>query len=202
VLYELDPDVILMQELTGEEQLAALLARLPGYAGEVASECKYDRHVGALVRERLAPEFEQTCLHGTGRGVVVATFAVNGHRGAALPLHFDVFNPPRRRLQAEDTLALARERPEALVVAGGDLNLDPTLAARVGGHIDAGSFDLLVREMSDGGHRHEPTLMGLLRVDHVFARGPSIRALRTRVSPGRRLPMGDHDPLVCDLDLA
>jgi hypothetical protein len=47
----------------------------------------------------------------------------------------------------------------------------------------------------------EPTLMGLLRVDHLLAAGPALGRLSTRVSPSRRLPLGDHDPVVCDLEL-
>jgi len=202
VLWELDPDVALIQELVHERQLEALCARLRDWDGEIAERCVYDRHVGVLVRRSLSPCFEQHHLRGTGRGLVVATFTVRDFRAAAASLHFDVFDPLRRRDQAEDVLAALTPRPEPLVIAGGDLNLDPDLAARAGLAADAQTFARLTAHLSDGAQRAQPSLMGLLRVDHVLARGERLAALRTRVSPGRRLPMGDHDPLVCDLDLA
>jgi endonuclease/exonuclease/phosphatase family metal-dependent hydrolase len=202
VLDELRPDVALLQELVDARQLSALQSWLPGYAGAISTRCVYDRKVGVLVRQALQPEFEQYDLPATGRGVVFATFDAGRERAAACPLHFDVFNPKRRRKQAEDIVRLVGTRRESLVVAGGDLNLDPKLAARVDGRIDTDTFAMLLSHMSDGGHHIEPSLMSLFRVDHVFARGTRAHSLRTRVSPRRRLPMGDHDPLVCDLDLA
>ncbi len=202
VLDELRPEVALIQELVDERQLSALQSWLPGYTGAIATRCVYDRHVGVLVRQQLDPDFEQHDLPATGRGLVIATFNAGKERAAACPLHFDVFNPKRRRKQAEDIVDLVGVRRESLVIAGGDLNLDPRLARRVDGRVDTETFELLLSHMTDGGHRAEPSLIGLLRVDHVFARGPRLGALRTRVSPRRRLPMGDHDPLVCDVDLA
>jgi endonuclease/exonuclease/phosphatase family metal-dependent hydrolase len=203
VLDELRPDVALVQEVVDARQLSALSSWLPGYAAAISTRCLYDRKVAVLVRADLAPEFEQLDLPATGRGVVLATFDAGGERAAACPLHFDVFNPKRRRKQAEDIVQLVGTRRESLVVAGGDLNLDPRLAARIdGGHLDIDTFAMLTSHMTDGGHHLEPSLMSLFRVDHVFARGPRLKSLRTRVSPRRRLPLGDHDPLVCDLELA
>jgi endonuclease/exonuclease/phosphatase family metal-dependent hydrolase len=201
-LHELDADAALLQELVDGEQLRALAARLPAYTGVLAERCGYDRHVAVLVREALAPAFEQHQLEPSGRGIVVATFDVNGARASALPVHFDVFDSDRRRAQAEAVAALAEARPEPLVVVGGDLNLDPAWAAGIGDHVDGGTWRLLTERFVDGGHQAGPTLLGLLRVDHVLARGPLMRRLAVRVSPGRRLPMGDHDPVVCDVDLA
>jgi hypothetical protein len=43
--------------------------------------------------------------------------------------------------------------------------------------------------------------MGLFRVDHLLVRGVPRAALRTVVVAGRRLPLGDHDPLVCDVEI-
>src|SRR5438876_7229074 len=69
-LYELDPDVVLLQELVDDRQLSALTGRLGGYVGQLAESCSYDRHVAALVRETLEPRFEQDVLEPTGRGLV------------------------------------------------------------------------------------------------------------------------------------
>ncbi len=202
-LYELDADVVLLQELVDQAQLAALLGRLGGYAGRLAEACRYDRHVAALVRERLAPAFEQEVLEPTGRGLVTATFEIaHGLRGAAHPLHFDVFDKRRRRAQAEAIAAITAQRREPLQVVGGDLNLDPELAGRIGDAMDVGTFALLREHFVDAGRSAGPTLLGFLRVDHLLVRGAIVERLHTRVSPGRRLPMGDHDPLVCDVVLA
>jgi endonuclease/exonuclease/phosphatase family metal-dependent hydrolase len=200
VLDEIDPDVALLQELVDESQLAALLAALPAHDGRLAERCRYDRHVAVLVRRRLEPAFEQHLLERTGRGLVSATFDIGGARGSAHPLHFDVFDRSRRRWQAEEVAALTDGRGEGLTVIGGDLNLDPELAARLGNE-DARTFGLLAERFEDAGRGSGPTLLGLLRVDHLLVRGPRVRRTWSSVSPGRRLPMGDHDPLICDVDL-
>jgi endonuclease/exonuclease/phosphatase family metal-dependent hydrolase len=200
VLDELDADVALLQELVDQSQLAALLARLPEHEGRIAERCEYDRHVAILVRRRLRPAFEQHLLMRTGRGVVSASFDVGAERGSAHPLHFDVFDRRRRRAQAEEIAQLTDGRDEAFTVIGGDFNLDPELAQRLDSE-DAVTFGLLLRRFRDAGRGAGPTLLGLLRVDHLLVRGRKIARTWSAVSPNRRLPMGDHDPLICDVDL-
>jgi endonuclease/exonuclease/phosphatase family metal-dependent hydrolase len=212
-LWELDPDVVLLQELVTARQLGALLARLPGYDGRMSERCRYDRHVAALARTRLAPAFEQELLDETGRGLVAVTFALavappgfapaaKIDRGVAMAVHFDVFHPGRRRSQARDVRALVDERAEPVVAVGGDFNLDPDWAERLGHHEDVRTFRLLSDRLTDTGRAAGPTLIGIGRVDHVLAAGARVRESFTCVSPNRRLPLGDHDPLVCDLHLS
>jgi endonuclease/exonuclease/phosphatase family metal-dependent hydrolase len=201
VLDELDPDVVLLQEFVHPGQLAELLAHLPWYAGAMSERCLYDRHVAALARADLAPRFEQHRLEPTGRGLVLVTFSVGEERGAALPVHFDVFDKQRRRSQAESVLELVDARAESLVVVGGDFNLDPDFAARLGDGVDVGTYSLLADLFLEAGRAAGPTLFGFLRVDHLMARGAAVGKIVTRVSRGRRLPLGDHDPLVTDVEL-
>ncbi len=201
VLYELDPDVALLQEFLDERQLHALLALLPGYEGRIATRCRYDRHVGALARASLQPEFEQLLLDYTGRGLVGVTVDVGGARAFAIAVHLDAFSPGRRRLQAEELTPLLEARREAIVAVGGDFNLDPDFSARAGFSLDPETFAQIARGLVDAGRAAGPTLMGLMRIDHLLAGGPLLERLVTRVSPARRLPMGDHDPLVGDLHL-
>jgi endonuclease/exonuclease/phosphatase family metal-dependent hydrolase len=201
-LTELEGDVVLLQELRDERQLRGIVdgARALGYIGELAAGCGYDRHVAILVRHRLGPAFEHHVLAPTPRGVAAATFSVgDSARALVMAVHLDVFAKPRRRVQIEALTALTDERDEQLVVLAGDFNLDPAWAAGVGDALDAGSWALLASRFTDAGRAAGPTLLGLLRVDHVLARGPLASAV-TRVSP-RRLPLGDHDPVVCDLEL-
>jgi endonuclease/exonuclease/phosphatase family metal-dependent hydrolase len=157
--------------------------------------------VAAIARASLAPEFEQHLLEETGRGLVAVTFTVRRARAMALSVHFDVFDRARRRDQVQAVAALVDARAEPLVAVGGDFNLDPDFSARLG-HPDADTYRILAERLPHGARAVEPTLIGFLRVDHLLAGGPLIARGYSRVSPGRRLPMGDHDPLIADLHLA
>lgn len=203
ILGELDPDVALLQELVDTRQLHALLGRLGHergpFHGALAQYCGYDRRAAALVRAERAPSFEELSLGGSGRHAVLASFdAADGVRGAAISAHLDVFSPARRAEQAWTLAALAQDRAEPLLVVGGDLNLDPAWAAGTANATDRESFARLTSDLVDAGRDAGATLVGLWRVDHLLVRG----AARTvaRVSP-RRLPLGDHHPLVLDVDL-
>jgi endonuclease/exonuclease/phosphatase family metal-dependent hydrolase len=203
VLAELHPDVALLQELVDARQLHALLVQLHNKAGEfhgaIAQKCIYDRRAAALVRAERAPAFEEHPLGGTRRSVVAATFDLGGGaRGAAISAHFDVFSTGIRAEQGWALAGLAERRDEPLVVAGGDLNLDPVWAAGTRNRRDVDTFARMTRLLTDVGREAGATLVGLLRVDHLFLRGGA-RHL-ARVSP-RRLPLGDHHPLVLDVDL-
>jgi endonuclease/exonuclease/phosphatase family metal-dependent hydrolase len=201
VLGELHPDVVLLQELIDVRQLHGILVRLEhdagAYIGELANPCGYDRHSAALVRAEHAPRFEHHMLGETTRGVVTASFDLgDGRRGAAISAHFDVFSTPRRAEQGAALAELAEARPEPLVVAGGDFNLDPVFSAGIGNQDDLDTFARLTRTFCDTGVG--ATLMGLFRVDHLLLRGGAGHV--ATVSP-RRLPLGDHHPLVLDVDL-
>jgi endonuclease/exonuclease/phosphatase family metal-dependent hydrolase len=201
VLHELDPDVVLLQEFVSETQLAALTARLRGYVGRMSTACRYDRHVAALAREALEPDFEDRVLEPTGRGLVSVTFSVGeAGRGSAHAVHLDAFRAAGRRSQAEAICAFTDERDEPVTVVGGDFNLDPDWAARVRDRLDRGTYALFTSRFR-APRPAGPTLMGLFRVDHLLARGPLVDEVRGHVSPHRRLPLGDHDPIVCDLTL-
>jgi len=203
VLGELDPDVALLQELVDVRQLDAIVTRLSqargGFTGALARKCEYDRRTAALVRADRAPAFEEHSLGVTGRTAVLATFDVaDGLRGAAISAHFDVFATDRRAGQADALAALAEDRAEEVVIAGGDFNLDPVWAAGTANARDVATFARLTRALVDAGRDAGATLLGLLRVDHLLARG--VPRYFARVSP-RRLPLGDHHPLVLDVDL-
>jgi endonuclease/exonuclease/phosphatase family metal-dependent hydrolase len=119
-------------------------------------------------------------------------------RAAAISAHFDVFSVERRAEQAHALATLAEDRAERVVVAGGDFNLDPAWAAGTANALDIDTFTRLTRTLVDAGREAGATLVGLLRVDHLLLRGA--RRWLARVSP-RRLPLGDHHPLVLDVDL-
>jgi endonuclease/exonuclease/phosphatase family metal-dependent hydrolase len=204
VLDELSPDVVLLQELVNVTQLGEIVTRLSRargpFDGAMAERCAYDRRAAVVVKRERAPAFEEHGLGPTNRHVVVASFDVDGGgaRAAAISAHFDVFDIDRRAEQADALATLAEERDERLVFAGGDFNLDPAWAAGTGSARDVATFTRLTRVLADAGRQGGATLMGLLRVDHVLVRGA--RRWLAHVSP-RRLPLGDHFPLVLDVDL-
>ncbi len=211
VLAELHPDVVLLQELIDERQLTALQSRMFPRLGEfraaLATKCGYDRRVAALARVELQPVFDEALLGQTTRGVVGVRFVLDGDGGgdvvgAALSAHFDVFGADRRAEQGNALAELAEARAEPLVIFGGDLNIDPRIAAAsaAGTHnlLDVRTFARLTRNFVDAGRDSGATLLGIFRVDHLFVRGATRAVLC--VSP-RRLPLGDHHPLVLDVDV-
>jgi endonuclease/exonuclease/phosphatase family metal-dependent hydrolase len=203
VLDELDPDVMLLQELVEVRQLDQLVTRLSRsrapVAGAMTERCVYDRRVAVVVRREHAPAFEERSLGATNRTAMLATFdAGEGRRAAAISAHLDVFAPERRAEQAQELAHIAENRGEAMVFAGGDFNLDPVWAAGTGSAVDVETFTRLTRTFTDAGREAGATLIGLWRVDHLLVRGA--RRWLARVSP-RRLPLGDHHPLVLDVDL-
>ena len=217
VLGELHPDIVLLQELIDDRQLTALQSRMFPRLGEfraaIATACGYDRHVAALARVELQPRFDEALLGQTTRGVVGVRFSLDDDGdlvGAALSVHFDVFGADRRAEQGDALAELAEARAEPLVIFGGDLNIDPRVAAAsaagaaagfaAGTHnlLDVRTFARLTRNFVDAGRDSGATLLGIFRVDHLFVKGAARAVLC--VSP-RRLPLGDHHPLVLDVDV-
>ena len=203
VLDELDPDVALLQELVDARQLDAIATQLSRtrapVVGAMAESCAYDRRAAVVVKRERAPRFEERSLGSTNRNTMLASFELDGgERAAAISAHFDVFSPERRAEQAHELAALAEARQERVVVAGGDFNLDPAWAAGTANARDVETFTRLTRTFADAGREAGATLIGLLRVDHLLVRGA--QRWLARVSP-RRLPLGDHHPLVLDVDL-
>ncbi len=194
-------DVVLLQELVEEGQLARLLSDMPDYDGRMSLACRYDRHAAVLARRALGPVFEDTALSPSGRGFPTVTFDIPhvvGARGAASAIHLDAFSETGRRSQAEALSTLGEARQEPIQVVGGDFNLDPRYAST----LDVGTFALLAARYREPRPLNSDvgTLMALWRVDHILARGPLCGALSSEVARGFRLPMGDHDPLICDVE--
>jgi endonuclease/exonuclease/phosphatase family metal-dependent hydrolase len=199
-LDELDGDVVLLQEFVDLTQLRRLLARLPAYDGRMSQACRYDRHVAALAKRVLSPRFEDHVLEPTGRGLVTAVVDAGAHSAAVSSLHLDAFDGRGRRSQTVALLERHARRSESIVAVGGDFNLDPDWAAGIGARDDVDTFALYRKHYTEP-RPVGPTLIGLLRVDHLLARGPAVAGVRLHVSPRRRLPLGDHDPIIADIDL-
>ena len=198
VVAGLAPDLVLLQELLDERQLRRIAG--DGYVWHLAETCRYDRHVGLLVRSCHEPQFTDHVLSPTTRGAVEARFNLHGHDTRALSLHFDVFDRPRRLRQVRAAAAILGARSSALTIAGGDFNYDPVASARLGYADDLDAEAALGAHLVDVAVDSGPTLVGLLRVDRVLARGDMIASAKSFTSTART-PLGDHAPLVCDLTL-
>jgi endonuclease/exonuclease/phosphatase family metal-dependent hydrolase len=206
-LTELHPDVVLLQELADATQLERLLRDELGvrrYDGAMPSACGYDRQVALLVKSELEAQFHEHLLMPTRRGVVEARFAVPTKSGAAIfarafSLHFDVFQAERRLEQARTAMTVVGEAGD-LTIAGGDFNYDPAASARLGRVADAYTEAALKSVLVDVAADVGPTLIGLLRVDRMFAGGRALAGSAARTT-SHRLPLGDHAPVLCDLTL-
>lgn len=196
---ELAADVVLLQELVDETQLARLVDGLPGYEGGIARGCRYDRRVASVARSALHPTFTSHVLEPTGRGVSVVGFDVAGGRGVAHSVHLDVRQLARKRSQVEGLIALGAACAESLVALGGDFNLDPRWVSRLRIRAEMETFERLRESYAEAAPAAGPTLLGLLRVDHVLVRKPALSSYSARVARDRRLPRGDHAPLVVDI---
>lgn len=198
VIADLDADIVLLQELLDERQLRRIAG--DGYAWQLAQACGYDRHVGILVKSCHEPRFTDHVLSPTTRGAVEARLTLHGHDTRALSLHFDVFNRPRRLGQVCAAATILGARSSALTIAGGDFNYDPVASARLDYAEDLQAEAALAAHLGDVAADSGPTLVGLLRVDRLLARGEMITSARSFTST-ERTPLGDHAPLVCDLTL-
>jgi endonuclease/exonuclease/phosphatase family metal-dependent hydrolase len=197
-LHDIDADVVLLQELRHRGQLALLCG--DRYEGAMPEHCGYDRHVAILARPQLGARFVEHRLAPTSRSVLEARFTVGEVPARALDLHFDVFQPKRRLMQAQTAAELIGD-PGSLTIAGGDLNYDPAVSARLRRRADCEAEATLTRRLGDVAIGAGPTLIGLLRVDRLFAGGSALKGASARTGD-HRLPLGDHAPLICDLTVA
>ena len=202
-LAELDPDVVLLQELADRGQLEALERDRFGeqrYDGATPGCCGYDRHVAVLVKRELGARFYEHVLAPTSRGLVEARFDVPVGEGRiearAFSLHFDVFQAERRLAQARTAMGFVGD-PGELTIAGGDFNYDPTASTRLGRVADERTEAELQRVFVDVAEDVGPTLIGLLRVDRMFAGGRALAGADSRTT-AHRTPLGDHAPVLCD----
>src|SRR5262249_20629893 len=73
VLAELEPDVVLLQELVEVRQLDEIVTRLSRargpYVGALAEKCAYDRRAAVLVQRLRGPRFEEHGLGSSNRTV-------------------------------------------------------------------------------------------------------------------------------------
>jgi endonuclease/exonuclease/phosphatase family metal-dependent hydrolase len=197
VIAEARADVAALQELADARQASRLAELLgDGWCGELA-ECSCDRHAALLVRRELAPEFCAVPSPG-GRSMATARLERGAAAWRVASIHFDAYDDAAREAQARALIEWARAQPERAVVALGDLNLDPlhpSARAR-----DGSTYRALASELCDLGAGAGATALLGRRVDYILGRFGVVG--RVAVWRGRRVRLGDHDPVVAELRLA
>ena len=194
-------DVVALQELTGASQLDRLAARLDGeWSAATPDGERGDRCVGLLVRGRFQPRFA-SIETPTGRNTQTASLRVvdDGERWTVASFHLDAFDDRARDAQVRQLLAWASARPESALVLAGDLNIDLAHPAARRAH-DPATVEALNAALDDLGRHAGATCLGGRRLDYVLARRAVVGWVE--VLRRRRVPLGDHDPLLAHLEIA
>ncbi len=197
VIEQLDPQVVALQELRGEEQLQQLLSLLgPGWQGKVPADI-YDRRAGLLAR--LPADFVE--LQTTsGRVAPAAVVRWRDRRPlVVVSVHLDAFDPARRLRQVEELLAGAKRLGADELFLAGDFNFDPAVAANQS--LDQQLYRLLTSELVDAAKYAGLTTVFSRRLDYVFFRGTHIKSVSTSVVHDRRINLMDHDPVLAEFTL-
>lgn len=194
-------EAVAVQELRGAEQLERLRLHLEACTREAWDAAaperdRGDRRVGLLARRALAPAFAAVKMR-IGRAAQAAVLGADGARWTVAAVHLDAFDDRARAAQVGELLEWARAEARPSLVLAGDLNLDPAHPAA--GALDGTTWRAVTATLRDLGVGAGTTAFGGRRLDYVLAH-PGIAA-RVEVLRGRRVPLGDHDPLLAALEL-
>lgn len=204
VILKADPDAIALQELTGREQLKALLKLLKGrYRGEVAEQGQGDRFEAVLVKDNQAV-FTPVAIGM--RYALAASFKAraDGSQVILLSAHADAFNAARRRRYTEGLMDWAQSRMHSTeVFVAGDFNFELKAANETNLYTDnlkhdSESYSHILRSFHDLGREAGDTAINDRRIDYIF--GPA-RAKRAEVLRDAAVGRMDHWPLVVEVSL-
>jgi endonuclease/exonuclease/phosphatase family metal-dependent hydrolase len=200
-----EPDVVALQELTGEAQLRALLARLGGrYRGALAQQGRGDRFEAVLVKDAAA---RFTPFPADGRYALGATFRPRGDAREVLLVsaHADAFSAARRRTYTEAVVDWARAHAQtAPVLVAGDFNFELRAGDETNLYTDnlkhdSESYSYLLRYFRDLGRDAGDTAINDRRIDYIFAAGDSLTLRRAEVLRAAAVGRMDHWPLVVEI---
>lgn len=197
VIDESEAHVVVLQELASRSQLAQILELLgPNWDGGMGPDAGGDRAVALLMQRRYAGvtlSHETVALEG-GRNAEVC----RGDGWITIGLHFDAFRAKVRHRQAQDLAAFVDSLAEDTVIVAGDLNIDMRypLHSRAS---DKAFLRAMARTFTDLGLKKGPTAAGRRRLDYILVRGAA--SAEARVMRRRRVPLGDHDPLLARIVL-
>jgi endonuclease/exonuclease/phosphatase family metal-dependent hydrolase len=209
-LRELDPDLVLLQEVARPEQLARLRREL-GRGWRALLDEGSGRRVALLARDaRLAPLPGAAPSAAQGRALAALVSRADGAELAVVVVHADAFSARARNALlggAVETLRAAtfpaRRDSRRLRLLGGDLNLDLDLDKRRDlfsddAHLDVESYNAVASALEDAARGRGATAEPDRRLDYLFV-DSAFRILAAGPWPGRRVGSMDHDPVVADL---
>ena len=221
VIKDNDPDAIALQELTGKDQLTALLAQLqnryrghvcnPGSADRTDAVLIKDNHVGNARADHVGRERGDGHEHfddvpAGDRFAAAATFRLTADSPeiVLVSAHADAFSARRRRVFAAEVVDWVRNRSKGeLVFIAGDFNFEVSAGKEMNlftddAKHDSESYAYLLKYFRDLGRDAGETSINDRRIDYVF--GPTTAA-PTHAEVLRSAGIGrmDHWPLLVEV---
>src|SRR5258708_1338399 len=179
VILNNDPDIVALQEITGEGQLQFLLRRLKGkYKGSISPLGNDDRTVAVLVKDQTA--IFETINTETGRTAIAAHLKLGEDKPSVtfISAHADAYNSKKRRTFVGDIVDWAQPKLNSdRVLIAGDFNLEVDLDKAEDSYTDnakndSESYNYLVKHFRDLGKDAGYTAVNNRRIDYIF--GPSV----------------------------
>ncbi len=200
VLRELDPDVAVLQELQGTEQLERLRNLLGSEHWQARLPVESERSLAVLCKRG-----ELSAQPVGARGRIVAARYQSRKLPAVelLALHSDAFSARRRNLVVGAAMRWLEglSGPRLLL---GDLNLDldPERGRDVfsdNAYRDVESYNVIAGLLVDAGLGRGNTAEPDRRLDYIFYDPQAFKLIHCAPWKGQRVGDMDHDPLVADL---
>jgi endonuclease/exonuclease/phosphatase family metal-dependent hydrolase len=207
VILKTDPDAVALQELTGREQLNALLRLLQGrYRGEVAQQGQNDRFEAVLVKDTQAvfTPVRIGRLYAQGASFKPHT---DGPQVIIVSAHADAFNAARRRRYTEGLMDWAQSQMQSSeVFICGDFNFELSAVNETNLYTDnvkhdSESYSHILRSFRDLGRDAGDTAINDRRIDYIFGPTRVERARRVEVLRHAAVGRMDHWPVVVEVVL-
>lgn len=207
VILREDPDAVALQELTGAEQLNALIKLLHRkYRGAVAQQGNGDRFEAVLVKDTSATF---TPVSAGVRYALAASFrpGQDASEVVLLSAHADAFNAARRRTYTEAVIDWAQSQADSSdVFIAGDFNFELKADNETNLYTDnlkhdSESYSYILRHFRDLGRAAGDTAINDRRIDYVFGPGKLKQVGRVEVLRNAAVGRMDHWPLVVEVGL-
>ena len=205
VIAEHDPDVVMLQELAGQDQLQALVNALHHrYKGAIARFGDADRVEAVLVKGTDA-EFDN--FPTERKYSLAATFHLNGFDRpiVAISAHADAFNAARRRVFTGDLVDWANAKArDAITVIGGDFNFELNPEKQIDFYTDnmkndSEAYSYIMKTFRDLGKDAGFTTFNDRRIDYVFGPPEAVLFRKAEVINDLNIGHMDHFPLLVEV---
>jgi endonuclease/exonuclease/phosphatase family metal-dependent hydrolase len=214
VILDNDPDAVALQELTGADQLKALLRLLEKrYRGYVCRAGSGDRVEAVLVKEqdakdsKLIVRFNEVTAGDRFAAAASFRFQKELPEIVLVSAHADAFNASRRRTFTEQVVDWTRSRDgKQVVFIAGDFNFEVSVRNRTNlftddAKHDSESFAYLLKYFRDLGRDAGETSVNNRRIDYILGPLRSVSLNRAEVLRGAAVGRMDHWPLLVEVDL-